>query len=158
MQVRKIHVEKRINEIVNRLNKTKVEKHPDLKEEKEERDRREREDQKAKMRDVKKREKEEDERRKKEAEERSAQRLGNSVTRLLFYFYTALLFILHFLCCLYYTGMRLFRKSFDFKVIFFKIFYSYSYLVLVFSALSEYFYVDCSHPRTLIIFSRHDFV
>jgi hypothetical protein len=29
-EVKKIHVEKRINEIINRLNKTKVEKFPDL--------------------------------------------------------------------------------------------------------------------------------
>lgn len=29
-QVKKIHVEKRINEIINRLNKTKIEKSPDL--------------------------------------------------------------------------------------------------------------------------------
>lgn len=36
--VKKVRVEKRINEIVNRLNKTKVEKHPDLREEREERD------------------------------------------------------------------------------------------------------------------------
>ena len=29
-QVKRVHVEKRINEIINRLNKTKVEKSPDL--------------------------------------------------------------------------------------------------------------------------------
>ena len=29
-QVKKVHVEKRINEVINRLNKTKVEKFPDL--------------------------------------------------------------------------------------------------------------------------------
>jgi hypothetical protein len=33
-QVKKILVEKRVNEIINRLNKTKVEKFPDLAEEK----------------------------------------------------------------------------------------------------------------------------
>ena len=37
-------VEKRINEIVNRLNKTKEERFPDLRMEREERDREERED------------------------------------------------------------------------------------------------------------------
>lgn len=36
-QVKRIHVEKRENPIVNRLNKTKVEKFPDLAEEKESR-------------------------------------------------------------------------------------------------------------------------
>ena len=29
-QVRKVHIEKRVNEIINRLNKTKLEKFPDL--------------------------------------------------------------------------------------------------------------------------------
>jgi hypothetical protein len=40
--VKKIHVEKRENAIVNRLNKTKVEKFPDLRQERMERDREER--------------------------------------------------------------------------------------------------------------------
>merc|ERR1712183_829856 len=44
--VKTVHVEKRINEIVNRLNKTKVEKHPDLAKEKEDRDAEERKKQK----------------------------------------------------------------------------------------------------------------
>lgn len=70
-EVRTIHVEKRLNEIVNRLNKTKEEKHPDLRAEREERDRLEREDQKAKQREIKKKEKEEAERKAKEAELRS---------------------------------------------------------------------------------------
>jgi hypothetical protein len=35
IQVKRIHVEKRENPIVNRLNKTKTEKYPDLREEKE---------------------------------------------------------------------------------------------------------------------------
>ena len=38
-QVKKIHIPQRENPIVNRLNKTKVEKKPDLKQEKEERQR-----------------------------------------------------------------------------------------------------------------------
>ena len=67
-QVRTIHVEKRINEIVNRLNKTKEEKKPDLRAEREERDRKERENQKAIMRDQKRKEKEEAERKAQEAE------------------------------------------------------------------------------------------
>jgi hypothetical protein len=37
MQVKRIHVEQRLNPIVNRLNKTKVEKHPDLRQEREDR-------------------------------------------------------------------------------------------------------------------------
>ena len=36
-QVKRIHVEQRLNPIVNRLNKTKVEKHPDLRQEREDR-------------------------------------------------------------------------------------------------------------------------
>lgn len=44
-------VEKRINEIVNRLNKTKEEKFPNLRDEREERDRLEREDGKQKLRE-----------------------------------------------------------------------------------------------------------
>lgn len=63
-------VEKRINEIVNRLNKTKEEKFPDLRTLREERDRSEREDQKHKMQEQKKREKEELERKEKEKEMR----------------------------------------------------------------------------------------
>lgn len=77
-EVRKIHVEKRINEIVNRLNKTKEEKEPNLRDEREERDRKEREDQKTKMRLQKKNEKEEMERKAKEAEERSYANLMTS--------------------------------------------------------------------------------
>lgn len=63
-------VEKRINEIVNRLNKTKEEKFPDLRALREERDRAEREDQKHKLQEQKKREKEELERKEKEKEMR----------------------------------------------------------------------------------------
>lgn len=69
--VKSIHIEKRLNEIVNRLNKTKVEKHPDFREEREERDRLEREDLKAKGRELKKKEKEEADQRAKDAEARS---------------------------------------------------------------------------------------
>ena len=54
--VKKVRVEKRVNEIVNRLNKTKVEKHPDLREE---RDEREQEDARDRRRAAKKREEEE---------------------------------------------------------------------------------------------------
>lgn len=38
-KVKRIHVEKRENPIVNRLNKTKVERHPDLRQEKQDRER-----------------------------------------------------------------------------------------------------------------------
>jgi len=70
-EVRVIKVEKRINEIVNRLNKTKEEKFPNLRDEREERDRLEREDGKQKLREQKQREKEEEKKRKEEAALRS---------------------------------------------------------------------------------------
>lgn len=68
MQVRKIRLEKRINEVINRLNKTKTEAHPDFRQEKEERDRQERNAQKKELKDKQRKEKEEIERRKKEEE------------------------------------------------------------------------------------------
>lgn len=74
-EVRKVRVEKRINEVVNRLNKTKEEKFPDLRASREDRDKQEREDQKQKLLDQKKKEKEEIEKREKEKEERSYDRL-----------------------------------------------------------------------------------
>jgi hypothetical protein len=46
-EVKKVHIEKRINEIVNRLNKTKVEKFPDLAREKAEFEKEERRKEKA---------------------------------------------------------------------------------------------------------------
>ncbi|XP_022315699.1 DNA-binding protein RFX2-like [Crassostrea virginica] len=70
-EVRKVKIEKKINEIVNRLNKTKREEHPDFRKLREDRDREEREDQKRKMAEQKKREKEMEEQKKKEAETRS---------------------------------------------------------------------------------------
>lgn len=70
-EVRKVKVEKRINEIVNRLNKTKTEDHPDFHQLREDRDREEREDQKKKMADQRKREKEAEDQKKREAETRS---------------------------------------------------------------------------------------
>lgn len=69
--VRKVRVEKRINEIVNRLNKTKVEDHPDFRAAREKRDAEEREDKKKLLREQKEREKEEEKRRQEEAELRS---------------------------------------------------------------------------------------
>lgn len=70
-EVRKIRVAKKINEIVNRLNKTKIEEHPDFRAEKEQRDRSERDDKKKLLREQKDREKEEEKRKKEEAELRS---------------------------------------------------------------------------------------
>ncbi|KAJ8892940.1 hypothetical protein PR048_005521 [Dryococelus australis] len=67
-EVRKLRVAKRINEIVNRLNKTKQEAQPDLQAEREERDRSEREDKKRLLREQKEREKEEEKRKQEEAE------------------------------------------------------------------------------------------
>lgn len=55
--VRKMRVEKRINEIVNRLNKTKIESNPDFRAEREKRDALEREDKKAQIRLQKEKEK-----------------------------------------------------------------------------------------------------
>ena len=71
-QVRKVRVEKRINEIVNRLNKTKEEQHPDFRKMREDRDRQERESQKQKALELRKKEKEVEEQRKVEAEKRWA--------------------------------------------------------------------------------------
>ena len=50
-QVKKVKVEKRRNEIINRLNKTKQELFPDLREQREERDREDREVAKQHMRE-----------------------------------------------------------------------------------------------------------
>lgn len=70
-EVRLMRVEKRINEAVNRLNKTKTEKHPDLRQEREERDRLERESQKKVQREHKEKEKQDAKQREQEAELRS---------------------------------------------------------------------------------------
>ncbi|CAG9768453.1 unnamed protein product [Ceutorhynchus assimilis] len=67
-EVRKVKVAKRINDIVNRLNKTKREEHPDFRAEREKRDRLEREDKKKLLRDQKKKEEEEEKKRKDDAE------------------------------------------------------------------------------------------
>lgn len=70
-EVRKVKLEKRINEIVNRLNKTKEERFPDLRAEREERDRLEREVEKRSLQEQRRKEKEEQERKEKEREQRS---------------------------------------------------------------------------------------
>ncbi|XP_067678218.1 coiled-coil domain-containing protein 25-like [Haliotis asinina] len=70
-EVRKVRIEKRINEIVNRLNKTKVERFPDLRQERENQDKLEREDKRRKEQEIKQREKEDEKRRKEQAELRS---------------------------------------------------------------------------------------
>ncbi|XP_004550674.1 coiled-coil domain-containing protein 25 [Maylandia zebra] len=67
-EVKIVAVEKKINEIINRLEKTKVERFPDLAAEKESRDREERNEKKAQLQEQKRREKEE-QKRKKEQEE-----------------------------------------------------------------------------------------
>ncbi|KAK3090249.1 hypothetical protein FSP39_010361 [Pinctada imbricata] len=69
-EVRKVRIEKRLNEIVNRLNKTKTEEHPDFRKMREDRDRQERECQKQKALEQRKKEKELEEQRKQEAEKR----------------------------------------------------------------------------------------
>jgi len=64
-------VERRVNEIVNRLNKTKVEKTVDFRQERENRDRKEREQKKHLQREQKKREEEESLRKEEEKRLRS---------------------------------------------------------------------------------------
>ncbi|KAJ3606900.1 hypothetical protein NHX12_026418 [Muraenolepis orangiensis] len=59
MDVKLVSVEKKVNEIVNRLEKTKDEQHPDLAAERESRDQEERNEKKAQLQEVKKREKDE---------------------------------------------------------------------------------------------------
>nr|CAG4641285.1 EOG090X0G3O [Eulimnadia texana] len=77
-EVRKIRVEKRLNEVINRLNKTKVERKVDLRSEREKRDQTEREDKKRLLREQREREKEEEKRRQEEAELRSYDRIMKS--------------------------------------------------------------------------------
>lgn len=77
-EVRKIRVAKRNNEIVNRLNKTKSERQPDLRAEREDRDRKEREGERRLQKEKKEKEKEEERRRAEEAQIRSYSTLMNS--------------------------------------------------------------------------------
>ncbi|XP_046856872.1 coiled-coil domain-containing protein 25-like isoform X2 [Xenia sp. Carnegie-2017] len=68
-QVHVMSVEKRINEIVNRLNKTKTEKFPDLRSEREKRDQEERDGRHKEIQEKRRKEKEEERKRAAEAEE-----------------------------------------------------------------------------------------
>jgi len=70
-EVKKIHIEKRVNEVINRLNKTKVEKTIDFRAEREARDAEERGKERKEKAERERQEKEEIERRKKEASLRS---------------------------------------------------------------------------------------
>ncbi|XP_076654915.1 coiled-coil domain-containing protein 25 [Halictus rubicundus] len=76
--VRKIHVSKRVNTIVNRLIKTKRSEEVNFQAEREQRDRNEREDKKKLMREQKEREKAEEKKKKEEAEIRSYNSLFNT--------------------------------------------------------------------------------
>ncbi|CAL7948461.1 unnamed protein product [Xylocopa violacea] len=76
--VRKIHVAKRINSIINRLSKTKRSEQVNLRMEREQRDKNEREDKKKLLREQKEKEKTEEKRRKEEAEMRSYNSLFNA--------------------------------------------------------------------------------
>ncbi|XP_032684322.1 coiled-coil domain-containing protein 25 [Odontomachus brunneus] len=76
--VRKIHVAKRINVIVNRLIKTKRTEQVDFRAEREQRDRLEREDKKKLLREQKEKEKVEEKRRQEEAEMKSYNSLFNT--------------------------------------------------------------------------------
>ncbi|XP_005181926.1 coiled-coil domain-containing protein 25 [Musca domestica] len=69
--VKMIRVERRKNEIINRLNRTKTEDYPDLRAEREKRDAQDRAEQKAKLRAQKELEKEQEKKRKEEEELRS---------------------------------------------------------------------------------------
>lgn len=71
-KVKKVRVEKRVNEIVNRLNKTKVERKVDLQALREERDKKERDARKADVRKQQEKEKELEKKRKEESELRFA--------------------------------------------------------------------------------------
>eukprot|EP00244_Chara_vulgaris_P013373 TRINITY_DN756_c0_g1_i1.p1 TRINITY_DN756_c0_g1~~TRINITY_DN756_c0_g1_i1.p1 ORF type:complete len:215 (+),score=59.80 TRINITY_DN756_c0_g1_i1:275-919(+) len=75
--VRTVRVEKRINEVVNRLNKTRVERKPDLKAEREAYDAAERAQRKAHVREIKRREAEERAEKDRQAELRSYKGLMN---------------------------------------------------------------------------------
>lgn len=70
-EVRKVRVEKRINEIVNRLNKTKTEAQPDFRAEREKRDAKDRENKKELLRVQREKDKEDEKRRQEDAELRS---------------------------------------------------------------------------------------
>jgi len=70
-EVKKVDVDKRINEIVNRLNKTKEEKSPDFRALREERDRKERASEKKVQQEQKLKEKEEEKYRQEQAKLRS---------------------------------------------------------------------------------------
>ncbi|XP_031833298.1 coiled-coil domain-containing protein 25 [Nomia melanderi] len=76
--VRKIHVSKRINTVINRLVKTKRSEQVNFRAEREQRDKNEREDKKRLMREQKEREKAEEKRKKEEAEIRSYNSLFNT--------------------------------------------------------------------------------
>lgn len=67
-EVRKIHVAKRLNALVNRLNKTKRSEQVNFRLAREERDRKEREDKKRILREQKEKEKQEEKQRQDEAE------------------------------------------------------------------------------------------
>lgn len=77
-QVRKMRVEKRINEVVNRLNKTKIETHPDFQAEREARDAAERQDKKKVVRLQRDREKEAEKKRLEDSEMKSYSSLHNA--------------------------------------------------------------------------------
>jgi len=74
-QVKKFRVEKKVNEIINRLEKTKIEKHPDLMAEKEEKLEQERQHQKKLAKEREKQAKREIEEKKRQAELRSYDRV-----------------------------------------------------------------------------------
>lgn len=77
-EVRKMRVEKRVNDIMNRLNRTKREEHPDFRAEREKRDADERADKKRLAREIREKEKDDEKRRREEAEIKSYNSLMKS--------------------------------------------------------------------------------
>ncbi|KAF8792313.1 Coiled-coil domain-containing protein 25 [Argiope bruennichi] len=77
-KVKTIKVEKKLNDVLNRLNKTKVERFPCLQTEREERDRQERAEQKEKQRKLKEQEKQEAARKEEEEKLRNYATLMNA--------------------------------------------------------------------------------
>lgn len=78
--VRKMRVEKKISEVINRLNKTKLETHPDFRAEREARDQLERQVKKSVMREQRDKEKEAEKKRLMESEVKSYASLHSNMT------------------------------------------------------------------------------
>lgn len=96
--VRKIHVAKRINTIVNRLTRTKRSEQVNFMAEREERDRNEREDKKKVLREQKEKEKADEKQRKEDAEMRQVGTNRVSILLIIFLFASIQLSLFSYLC------------------------------------------------------------